>query len=149
MLQARGFQPKFLIMSKFRVPFIFVAIATTFATMPFPATSADLFVSANGNDVNDGSSSGVAFRTIQHALEKAAPGDTINLASGTYKQDLRTLRSGTQEKPITITGPEDAVMKGAGGARIIEINHSYITLTGFTVDGFWGDRAESYRDNLY
>ena len=52
-------------MSKFRVPFIFVANVVAIATMPFPATSADLFVSVNGNDVNDGSSSGAAFHTIQ------------------------------------------------------------------------------------
>lgn len=133
-----------------RVPLMFAAIVVSIATISLPASSAELFVSPNGDDANDGSTSESAFRTIQHALEKAVPGDTINLASGTYEQDIKTIRSGTQQNPITIAGSRDAVVKGAGSARIIEINHSYITLKNFTVDGLWDDAnsANGYRDKL-
>lgn len=133
-----------------RLPLMFAAIVMSIATISLPASSTDLFVSPNGDDANDGSTSKFAFGTIQHALEKAVPGDTISLASGTYNQDFKTVRPGTQEKPITITGPVDAVIIGGGSARIIEINHSYITLKGFTVDGLWddADSAKGYRDKL-
>ena len=61
-----------------------------------------------------------------------------------------TRTDGTQSKPITITGPVDAVVKGAGKGTIVEINHSYIVLNGFTIDGLYGnsESAQGYRDKL-
>uniref|UniRef100_UPI003594130B hypothetical protein n=1 Tax=Nostoc sp. TaxID=1180 RepID=UPI003594130B len=61
-----------------------------------------------------------------------------------------TRTNGTQDKPITITGTDKAVVKGAGKARVVEINHDYIVLNGFTVDGLHGNSksAKGYRDKL-
>jgi hypothetical protein len=88
--------------------------------------------------------------TIQEALNTAAPGDIIELQSGTYFQDVITVRNGLPSKPITIKGPKEAIVKGADEGRIIEINHSYITLDGFTVDGLAGSSSElsGFRDKL-
>ncbi|TMA40724.1 MAG: hypothetical protein E6J81_19490 [Deltaproteobacteria bacterium] len=57
-------------------------------------------------------------------------------------------RNGTANGRITITGPATAIVKGGGADRIIEINHDYITLDGFTIDGLWGNpsAASGYRD---
>ncbi len=108
------------------------------------------FVSPSGSDSNDGSSSGRAFRTIQKALDVALPGSTVNLASGTYLQDAQSVRDATSGAPITITGPSDAVVKGAGQTQIVEINHDNHVLRGFTLDGRFGSgkSASNYRKKL-
>src|SRR6185312_3471682 len=70
------------------------------------------------------------------------PGTTINLAEGVYREALTTVRDGAPGAPITIKGPETgtdrdgryrAVLYGTG--RIVNIDHSWITLDGFTIDG--------------
>src|SRR3989344_5104949 len=88
--------------------------------------------------------------SIQKAIDNAQPGETIKLLPGVYNQDFVSKRSGTAEKPITITGSKDVVVKGGGKARVIEINHDHIILSKFTVDGLHGDsgRVEGYRDKL-
>jgi hypothetical protein len=101
-----------------------------------------LYVSPDGRDTNDGASPATSFATIQAALEKATPGTTINLAAGVYREQPVTVRDGAQGAPITIKGPETgtdrdgrykAVLYGTG--RIFSIDHSWITLDGFTIDG--------------
>jgi hypothetical protein len=101
-----------------------------------------LYVSPDGRDTNDGASPATPFATIQAALEKATPGTTVNLAAGVYREQPVTVRDGAQGAPITIKGPETgtdrdgrykAVLYGTG--RIFSIDHSWITLDGFTIDG--------------
>ena len=69
---------------------------------------------------------------------------------GIYFQDAVTKRSGAPDNPITFYGTKDAVVKGGGKARVFEINHDYISLSGFTIDGLYGDpnKAKGYRDKL-
>ncbi len=124
--------------------FLFASVA-----LANPVLATDLFVSPNGNDLNNGTSNN-PFKTIQQAIDKAKAGDTITLAPGTYRQDFVTRTDGTQSKPITITGSDNAVVKGAGKGRVVEINHSYIVLSGFTIDGLYGnaESAKGYRDKL-
>ena len=101
-----------------------------------------LFVGPDGRDTNDGASPTTPLATIQAALEKATPGTTINLAAGVYHEEPVTVRDGAPGAPITIKGPETgtdrdgryrAVLYGTG--RIFNIDHSWITLDGFTIDG--------------
>jgi Right handed beta helix region/Protein of unknown function (DUF1565) len=111
------------------------------APAPVPA-GPPLYVSPSGRDSNDGASTATPLATIQAALEKAAPGTVINLAPGVYHEEPATVRDGAPGAPITIKGPETgtdrsgrykAVVYGTG--RIFNIDHSWITLDGFTVDG--------------
>jgi hypothetical protein len=101
-----------------------------------------LYVSPDGRDSNDGATPATALATIQAALEKATPGTTINLAAGVYHEELTTVRDGAPGAPIVIKGPETgtdregryrAVLYGTG--RVVNIDHSWITLDGFTIDG--------------
>src|SRR5690349_6935980 len=101
-----------------------------------------LYVSPEGRDSNDGATADTPLATIQAALEKATPGTTINLAPGVYREELTTVRDGAPGAPITIKGPETgtdrdgryrAVLYGTG--RVVNIDHSWITLDGFTIDG--------------
>jgi hypothetical protein len=111
---------------------------------PSPEPDADarqMYVSPTGNDTGDGSQA-APLRTIQAALDDAEAGTVINLAPGEYREQLTTQRDGDPDAPITIRGPENgkdpsgrnqAVLLGKG--RIFNIDHSYYTLEGFTIDG--------------
>jgi Protein of unknown function (DUF1565) len=105
------------------------------------AEAVQLYVSPTGNDGNDGSQA-APLRTIQAALDQAEAGTVINLAPGEYREKPTTQRDGDPGAPITIRGPENgkdpagrnqAVLYGTG--RIFNIDHSYYTLEGFTIDG--------------
>lgn len=142
--------------SKSWIRFLFIAISTLclvlsgVSNISLASTAGDIYVAPSGSDRNSGTSSDSPMQTIQSAIDKAQPGDTINLAPGTYLQDFVTKTDGIQNKPITITGSADAVIKGNGKARIIEVNHSNIIINGFTVNGLWGkgNSKIDYRDKL-
>jgi len=127
-----------------------IALLVPFATRSMRAASVDYYVSPAGSDTNVGTDVSQPFRSIQHALELAQPGARITLAPGVYMQDIHSVRDGAPNAPITLAGPAGAVVKGGGAARIVEINHDYLALEGFTVDGLWGDpsSAAGYRDKL-
>jgi hypothetical protein len=114
------------------------------------ASGKDRFVSPSGSDDNPGESPEKPLKTIQKAVDAAQAGDVIHLADGTYLQDIVSRRDGEADRPITLTGSRNAVVKGGGNGRVIEINHDHITLDGFTVDGLYGSKDElsSYRDKL-
>ncbi|MXQ11769.1 DUF1565 domain-containing protein [Microvirga makkahensis] len=107
------------------------------------------FVAPYGSAAGTGSRSD-PLQTIQGALERAKPGDTIELAAGRYFQDFRTVRNGQPGRPIVIRGGRNAVVSGAGASRVAEINHDFIELHGFTIDGRHSpaQSKDSYRDKL-
>ncbi|MGW6928936.1 right-handed parallel beta-helix repeat-containing protein [Lentzea sp. NPDC054927] len=51
---------------------------------------------------------------LKTALANAKPGDTISLASGTYRGAFATQKAGTSSNPITLTGPSSAVLINDG-----------------------------------
>jgi hypothetical protein len=53
---------------------------------------------------------------LQAALANAAPGQTIRLAAGTYRGSFVTTKAGTAAKPITLSGPANAVLINDGPA---------------------------------
>lgn len=113
---------------------LLVVLGITYANAP--ASSETYFISPSDS--------------IQQALERAHPGDAINLAPGRYFQDIKTVRDGLPGKPIVIQGIRSAIVSGAGANRIVEINHDYIELHGFTIDGRHAlDKGKrGYRDKL-
>lgn len=78
--------------------------------------------------------------SIQSAIEKAMPGDTVKLSDGEYSEDLVTVRDGEKDKYIKITGSKKAVLRGTGKkARHFEIHHDNIWISGFEMNGQNGD----------
>ncbi|MCR6483917.1 cellulose-binding domain-containing protein [Amycolatopsis sp. OK19-0408] len=51
---------------------------------------------------------------LQAALAAAAPGQAIKLAAGTYRGSFVTTKAGTAAKPITLSGPANAVLINDG-----------------------------------
>lgn len=113
------------------------------------AFSDTYFVDPSGTTTARGTRSD-PLQSIQKALERAMPGDTIELRAGRYFQDIRTVRDGRPGRPIVIRGGRDAVVSGAGAGRVVEVNHDYIELRGFTIDGRHAPEngKDSYRDKL-
>lgn len=60
------------------------------------------YVSADGNDANLGTFD-QPFQTIQKAAQLAAPGETVYIRSGTYRENVVPRNSGELNKPITFT----------------------------------------------
>src|SRR5687767_10246914 len=75
-------------------------------TLPSNATAAtSLFVATTGNDSNAGTQA-APLRTVQKAVDRAQPGDTIYLRGGTYapSTNIQILKNGTSSAPITLRG---------------------------------------------
>lgn len=90
-------------------------------------------------------------QSIQAAIDLAQPGDTIELEDGKFNEELLSSRDGEEGNPITITGSRNAVLSGTGKTgRLFEINHSYWTVNGFTIDGKMGkgEKEEDFQDKL-
>jgi hypothetical protein len=71
--------------------------------MPMAIMGRSWFVATNGSD----SAAGTLFqpfRTVQHAMDSAAPGDHIYLAAGDYGENLNPSTAGTQADRIVIDG---------------------------------------------
>jgi len=115
----------------------------------FKPAGTTYYVSPAGDDARTGKSSASALRSIQKALNRAQPGDRVHLADGAYHQSIVTVRSGRKGAPITIEGSRQAVLYG-DASRVFEIHHSYITLSGFHIDGQVGvgTTKKDYRDKL-
>ena len=64
---------------------------------------AQRYVSLSGNDTTGTGTSGAPWRTVQHAVNQLVPGDTLNIADGTFGGFNVTV-SGTASQPITIRG---------------------------------------------
>ncbi|MGV1014694.1 MAG: DUF1565 domain-containing protein [Methyloceanibacter sp.] len=56
-----------------------------------------------GKDSNDGRTAKTAFRTLAHAVGKAASGDTVLLAPGAYDQDLPQQVSAARARGLTVS----------------------------------------------
>lgn len=108
------------------------------------------YVAPDGDDSRSGRSADAPLGSIQRALDQAQPGDRVELAPGDYFQDVVSRRGGEPGAPITIAGPPEAVVRGGGADRVIEITHDHITLEGFSLDGLHGDpkKRKGYRSKL-
>lgn len=129
--------------------FLLILICCAGCLKPAEAKVLEVLPQGDSADRSHDSLCGV-FRSIQRALEEAQPGDTIKLHDGKYFEDVKTVRDGLKNSPITISGSKAAVVLGAGASRIFQVHHDYIVLDGFTIDGKFrsGNDAGSLRKKL-
>jgi len=69
---------------------------------------ATIFVDANAASGGNGTA-GAPFQTIQDAVNAAANGDTIEVAAGTYREQ------------VTVSGLDDLTINGQGDSTVIEM----------------------------
>lgn len=93
------------------------------------------YVSPDGSDGNAGTPDS-PLNTIIKGVDRSQPGDTVYLLPGEHRAKVRTVRSGTADAPITITGPPEAVWRPPKDpGNLCSIAHSHIHITGITMDG--------------
>ena len=111
------------------------------------AVDGEYYVAPDGSDDNAGSEA-APLGTLREGLSRAGPGDTIHLAPGEYREEVRTVRDGEPDAPITITGPQDAVLRAPPGAyTCLAIIHNHVHVRGITIVGLIEpDRKYETRD---
>jgi hypothetical protein len=96
------------------------------------------YVDPSGNDANDGSQAS-PWKTIHHAADVVAAGDTVLINPGTYSvaQQISITTSGTASDPITFKGNGDGVvvdLRPYNGRNGLEIFFAdYIVIDNLTV----------------
>jgi len=73
-----------------------------------PVAGPDVYVAADGDDANTGTSPQQAFATLAHALCNAAPGQTIHVGQGIYKESVLLSEFGQRGNAIRIIGESSA-----------------------------------------
>jgi hypothetical protein len=109
-----------------------------------PSRGRTFHVSVRGSDSNPGTA-GRPWRTIQHALNRLAPGERALVRAGTYAQDLRMRRAGTPSAPITLAAqPGHRVVLRAASTSgdtypiHFESGAAYVRVRGFVIEGALG-----------
>ena len=80
--------------------------------------AAEYFIAPNGKDSNPGTAKS-PWGTMDYAIAKLAPGDTLTFLPGRYTGNLIPVRSGAQNAPITFRAskPGEAVLTGGSRRR--------------------------------
>lgn len=121
--------------------FLIAAAAVCSLSMSYAST---YFVNAStGNDANNGTASGTAFKTITHALSVAANTDVVNVAAGTYSKTLGETFPLTMASGVTLTGTAGAlttIINAPGDSNNNRVfncisNSASTIIQGFTITG--------------
>ena len=115
-----------------------VAQGLNLAPFPASARAATYYVDPGGNDASDGSPES-PWKTIGHAADAVAAGDTVLINPGTYSvsQQISITTSGTAGNPITFKGNGDGALvdlrpyDGRNGLEIFFAD--YIVIDNLTV----------------
>ncbi len=108
--------------------------------------SSELYVSPNGNDLNEGTSRSSALRTADAALRRIGPGVRVNFAAGTYACPTRWINEvmGDTSAPASI--------RASDGPRTAKFNCGWLPNRGFllnNVRGFIFEGVEIFNASGY
>ena len=97
-------------MSSLRKSLFALASLSALILLAVSAQATTYYVANGGNDSNNGVTTATPFQTIQHGINAANAGDTLQIATGTYYENLQW-------------NNKDLVIQGAGaGSTIINAN---------------------------
>ena len=119
----------------------FISAAVVLLLCAATLSAADYYVDANNPAARDSNSGTLSapWRTVSHAVETAAAGDTVYVRAGVYHEQLLTVRDGdTRKGPIVFAAfpGERPVIDGNGvetGSNGILISHAHISIRGFEI----------------
>jgi parallel beta-helix repeat protein len=106
------------------------------ATPERPPVGYHLYVSPAGSDLNSGSRS-EPFRTIERAASVVTPGTTVHVASGTFRENVKTTIHGTAGARIRYVSDTKwgAKVIGSGTGGTWTNLGNFIDIVGFDVSG--------------
>jgi len=101
------------------------------------AHAATRFVDDSGSDVGDCTTSGTPCQTIQYAVEQAGDSDTIQIAAGTYTENVE-LPDGVFNTALTFTGagPDQTIVDGNDSGHVFRadlVEFPTLTFNGLTI----------------
>ena len=107
---------------------------------PPPASGTNYYVSPNGSDSSDGSSTH-PWLTIQHAAAVARAGATVHVAAGNYSGAITTSTSGTATGRISFISDQQwgAVIRAASVDIVWTNLGDYVDIEGFDIAGSTAD----------
>jgi hypothetical protein len=113
-------------MGPYTNPVQYPVSANTYYVAPPPA----------GDDGNDGSS-GSPWATLQKAASTAIAGDTVNVAAGTYAEQVVFTNSGAYQHPLRFIAANGVIVSNAASvAYAFKLAYvGDVTLNGFTIAG--------------
>ncbi len=118
------------------------AVLSSLLLASVPACATAYFVAPQGDDSRTGTTAGEAFRTLQHAVDKAEPGDTVEVEDGTFGSDSWTVvdfgHGGTAKAPLDVHAahPHNAIIGSGNKTKYgfaFEPRVSYVNLRGFDI----------------
>jgi parallel beta-helix repeat protein len=102
-----------------------------------------IHVASTGDDVSGDGSSSAPFLTIGKALTVAGSGDSIDVAEGTYNEDIIL----TSNVKIIGSGAGTTTIMGLGNNHVVEgIGLANVTVGGFTITGSGDSASGVYLD---
>ncbi len=101
-----------------------------------------IYVSNDGSDGNDGLDESEPMRSIQSAVDRAQPGDTVLVRGGYYSYDysrgdvVSINNSGRADAWISLKGyPGEAPVIANANVSGIKVSASYVLVEGFVIEG--------------
>ncbi|NNE71718.1 MAG: hypothetical protein HKN29_15340, partial [Rhodothermales bacterium] len=118
-------------------------LATAAITIAPVSAQTTRYVDTGGSDAaNDCSASGTPCLTIDHALDEADAGDTIEVGAGTFTESVSFDKGVTLECAQADVNPSGRTAGGAAetvinptGVYVFEIRTSNVTINGCDIDG--------------
>jgi hypothetical protein len=108
-----------------------------------------IHVSKDGAESNPGTEA-EPLVSIQAAIDRASPGETVYVHPGEYRENVRIREGGNPGEPLTLTGPADAVLKPKRENQweALGVGASHVHVTGLTFSGLYDpsepETAQSY-----
>jgi hypothetical protein len=108
---------------------VLLLLLTSLAAVPATRAAGDWYVATAGADGNDCQTATTACRTIAGALGKSNPGDTINIAGGTYAERL------TVNKDVSLVGAgaTTTIIDGGAGGGVFTIFTAQVQIANVTI----------------
>ena len=131
--------------------FLFLTFCLASSVAAAASTGQSYYVATTGDDANPGTLE-QPWRTVQHAVDRLLPGDTVFLRAGVYHEHVRVTRSGETGAYLTLAAyaGETATVDGQGvdmenwGGVIDLSGQSYVRVSGLRLinSGFAGVFAD-------